>query len=64
MTTVAKRWTCVEAGCDWAVVAPDVDAIVPLVQEHIASVHRSFELEDFIEAALEDAPEEGGGARA
>jgi predicted small metal-binding protein len=51
---MAKRWSCVEAGCDWAVTAPDVDQIVVLVQAHIADVHSSFELEEMIEAVLED----------
>ena len=51
---VAKRWSCVEAGCDWSVVAPDVDAIVALAQAHIADAHGSFELEEMIEAVLEE----------
>jgi len=51
---VAKRWSCVEAGCEWSVVAPDVDTIIPLAQAHIEEAHDSFELEDMIEAVLED----------
>jgi len=54
---MARRWTCVEAGCDWAVTAPEPD-IVALAQEHIADAHGSFELEDMIEAVLEDAPDD------
>ncbi len=53
---MAKRWSCVEAGCEWAVVAADVEEIIPLVQEHIEQAHASFELEEMIEAVLEDAP--------
>jgi len=53
---LAKRWACVEAGCDWEVVAADTDAIVPLAQRHIADAHGSFELEDMIEAVLEEVP--------
>lgn len=56
---MAKRWSCVEAGCDWAVTADDLDAIVPLVQAHIEQAHSSFELEEMIEAVLEDV---AGGA--
>lgn len=61
---MAVCWSCVEAGCDWAVTAADADAIVPLVQAHIGEIHSSFELEDMIEAALEDVSDgsEGGGA--
>ena len=54
---MAVRWSCVEAGCDWAVTAADADAIVPLVQAHIGEIHSSFELEDVIEAVLEDVPD-------
>ena len=53
---MAVRWSCVEAGCDWQVTAADADAIVPLVQKHIEEIHSSFELEDMIEAVLEDVP--------
>jgi len=56
---VAVRWSCVEAGCDWSVTAAGADTIVPLVQAHIAESHSSFELEDMIEAVLEDVPDEG-----
>ncbi len=55
---MAVRWSCVEAGCDWVVTAADADSIVPLAQAHIAGVHSSFELEDMIEAVLEDVPDE------
>jgi predicted small metal-binding protein len=54
---MAKRWSCVEAGCDWAVVAPDVETIVPLAMAHIEEAHSSFELEEMIEAVLEDVPD-------
>jgi hypothetical protein len=43
---VAKRWTCVEAGCDYE--------LVDGAQRHIAQVHSSFELEEMIEDVLED----------
>jgi predicted small metal-binding protein len=58
---VAKRWTCVEAGCDYLLVAPDVEAAVKGAQEHIAEAHSSFELEEMIEDVLEDvaAPDRG-----
>jgi hypothetical protein len=55
---VAKRWSCVEADCHYVVTAPDEVTIVTLAQEHIAEVHASFELEEMIEAVLEDVPEQ------
>lgn len=51
---MAKRWTCVEAGCDWAVVAADEETIILLAQRHIEDAHGSFELEEMIEAVLEE----------
>jgi predicted small metal-binding protein len=54
---VAKRWSCVEPGCDWAVVAAGVDEAVQAAQEHIQAAHGSFELEEMIEDVLEDIPD-------
>ncbi len=54
---MGKRWSCVEAACEFVVSAPDVETIVALAQEHIADVHSSFELEEMIEAVLEDIPD-------
>jgi hypothetical protein len=53
---VPKRWTCVEAGCDYALVAPDAASAVAAAQLHIADAHRSFELEEMIEDVLEEVP--------
>ena len=54
---MAKRWTCVEAGCDYELVAPDVASAVEGAQRHIAGAHSSFELEEMIEDVLEDLPD-------
>ncbi len=54
---MAKRWTCVEAGCDEEIIAPDVEAAIELVQRHIGEVHSSFELEEMIEDVLVDVPD-------
>ena len=51
---MAKRWTCVEAGCDYELVAPDAPSAVKGAQKHIAEAHSSFELEEMIEDVLED----------
>ena len=51
---MAKRWTCVEAGCDFELVATDVTSAVEGAQRHIAEEHSSFELEEMVEDVLED----------
>jgi predicted small metal-binding protein len=56
MTATAKRWTCVEAGCDYELVASDVASAIEGAQRHIAEAHSSFELEEMIEDVLEDVP--------
>lgn len=56
---MAKRWSCVEAGCDFVLVAPDVPSAVEAAQRHIAEEHDSFELEEMIEDVLEDEPARG-----
>jgi predicted small metal-binding protein len=54
---MAKRWTCVEAGCNYELVAPDAASAVEGAQQHIAEAHSSFELEEMIEDVLEDFPD-------
>ena len=61
MTGGAKRWTCVEAGCSYALVAADVPSAIQGAQRHIAEAHGSFELEEMIEDVLEDMPESEAG---
>ena len=58
-----KRWTCVEAGCDHELVAPDAVSAVAAAQRHIADAHGSFELEEMIEDVLEDVPPAAADAR-
>ena len=57
MTESLKRWTCVEAGCSYELVAADVPSAIQDAQQHIAQAHGSFELEEMIEDVLEDVPE-------
>ena len=57
MTEGGKRWTCVEAGCSYELIAADVPSAVEGAQRHIAEEHGSFELEEMIEDVLEDVPE-------
>jgi len=57
MTEGAKRWTCVEAGCSYELVAADVPSAIQGAQQHIAEAHGSFELEEMIEDVLEDVAE-------
>jgi len=61
MTEGAKRWTCVEAGCSYELVAADVPSAIQGAQQHIAEVHGSFELEEMIEDVLEDVPNSTAG---
>jgi hypothetical protein len=61
MTESPKRWTCVEAGCSYALVAADVPSAILGAQRHIAEAHGSFELEEMIEDVLEDVPESEAG---
>jgi predicted small metal-binding protein len=56
-----KRWTCVEAGCSYELIAADVPSAVEDAQRHIAEVHGSFELEEMIEDVLEDVPTAAAG---
>ena len=61
MTGGAKRWTCVEFGCSYELVAADVPSAIQGAQQHIAEAHGSFELEEMIEDVLEDVPESEAG---
>ena len=58
-----QRWTCVEAGCDYAAEAATAEDLVPAVMDHIREAHDSFELEEMILAVVEDtgrsAPADG-----
>jgi hypothetical protein len=56
LKAVAKRWSCVEAGCDYVLVAADVASAIEGAQQHIVEAHSSFELEEMIEDVLEDMP--------
>jgi predicted small metal-binding protein len=62
MTEGSKRWTCVEAGCSYELVAADVPSAIQGAQQHIAEAHGSFELEEMIEDVLEDVPESAAGS--
>ena len=61
MAEGAKRWTCVEFGCSYELVAADVPSAIEGAQQHIAEAHGSFELEEMIEDVLEDVPESAAG---
>jgi hypothetical protein len=55
---MARRFTCLEVGCETVVTAPDDDALVAAVNAHVRERHLSYELEEIILASAEDAPEE------
>ena len=58
---MARAWRCLEAGCDEVVIADDDQQLVAAVNRHVAEAHDSFELEEVILDAAEDA---GGQASA
>ena len=45
---IAKRFECLEHGCDAVFESRTDEDLVAAVQEHVATAHDSFELEDFI----------------
>jgi len=51
------RWTCLEADCTAVVKADDDETLTERVNEHMAEVHDSFELDPGILAAAEDVEE-------
>jgi predicted small metal-binding protein len=52
---MARAWRCLEAGCDAVVVADDDQQLVAAVNRHVAEAHDSFELEEVILDAAEEA---------
>jgi predicted small metal-binding protein len=52
---MARAWRCLEAGCDAIVVADDDQQLVAAVNRHVAEAHDSFELEEVILDAAQDA---------
>jgi predicted small metal-binding protein len=55
---MARRWQCLEVGCGEVVTAGSDEDLVEAVNAHVREAHRSYELEEMILAAAEDAPEE------
>jgi predicted small metal-binding protein len=58
---LARRWQCLEVGCDTTVSAASDEELVAAVNAHVREAHDSYELEEFILAAAED--EADGGDR-
>jgi hypothetical protein len=56
---VARAWRCLEAGCDVVVIADDDQLLVVAVNRHVAEAHQSFELEEVILDAAQDAGDLG-----
>jgi predicted small metal-binding protein len=55
--TVARAWRCLESGCDAVITAEDDEQLVAAVNRHVTEAHASFELEEVILDAAEDAPD-------
>lgn len=50
-----RAWRCLEAGCGVVVTADDDEQLVAAANRHVAEAHHSFELEEVILDAAEDA---------
>jgi predicted small metal-binding protein len=55
---VARAWRCLEAGCDALITAENDEELLAAANQHVGEVHGSFELDDVILDAAEDAPVE------
>ena len=58
MTPAKKQFVCLEVGCDRVIEANSDDELIQAVQEHVAQVHSSFELDDFILAGATEVESE------
>jgi predicted small metal-binding protein len=54
---LTRRWECLEVGCGTVVTAPTDEELVKAVNAHVREAHDSYELEEIILAAAEDARE-------
>ncbi len=57
---MARRWECLEVGCDTTISAGSDEELVEAVNAHVREVHDSYELEEFVLAAAEDVADGGG----
>jgi predicted small metal-binding protein len=55
MTLKQKQFVCLEAGCQAVIKADTDEELVQGVQQHMADVHNSFELDEFILAGATEA---------
>ena len=55
---MARQWQCLEVGCGELVTAESDEELVEAANAHVREAHGSYELEEMILAAAEDAPEE------
>ncbi len=55
---MARQWQCLEVGCGELVTAGSDEELVEAANVHVREAHGSYELEEMILAAAEDAPEE------
>jgi len=58
LVAVPLSYECLDADCGHIIVAADQAALVAAVQEHMSSVHESFELEDVIADTATEVAEE------
>jgi predicted small metal-binding protein len=53
-----RQWQCLEVGCGEVVRAGSDEELVEAANAHVRKAHGSYELEEMILAAAQDAPEE------
>ena len=55
---MALQWSCNEHACGFVATAPDVEALIAQVNAHMREQHDSYELEEMIEDAAVEVPDE------
>ena len=54
---MARQWQCLEVSCGSVITAGSDEELVEAANEHVREAHGSYELEEMILAAAQDAPE-------
>jgi predicted small metal-binding protein len=55
---MARRWRCMEVGCDFVVTAESEDDLIEAANAHVSEAHDSYELDEVILAGAEDVERE------
>lgn len=55
---MAKQWTCNEHECGFVAQAATIEEVIELANAHMDEAHDSYELEEMIEDAATDVPDQ------